>query len=202
MRSLRLLVGDRPTNGALLSFARDPLFWMPGAYLQFVRFDGTEVTDPIRNQSTLSGRLADVLNRLSTLIGLNIETRLEIGRGPRERRYPDYPLEALRQLAFNGVMHRSYEGTNAPTRLYWYTDRVTIENPGGLYGLVTPETLGKGATDYRNQLIAETMHNLGFAQRFGYGIPLALQLLSENGNPAPDFNVDHNRVLVTVKSAR
>ena len=202
MRSLRLLAGDRPTNGALLAFGRDPQRWLPGAYVQFVRFEGGEITDPIRSQATLGGQLADVLNGISRLLEVNIETRLEIGAGPREQRFPDYPLEALRQLAFNAVMHRSYEATNAPMRLYWYSNHVIIESPGGLFGRVTPEQLGKGATDYRNQLIAETMHNLGFAQRFGYGIPLALRTLTENGNPTPEFNVDHDRVLVTVRPAR
>jgi len=202
MRSLRLLVGNVPTNGALLAFARDPQRWVHSAYVQFVRFDGTEITDPILDRAELTGRLADVLNQLSSLIRLNIETRLEIGDGPRERRFPDYPVEAIRQLAFNAVMHRSYEGTNAPSRLYWYADRVTVDSPGGLYGFVTPENLGSGTTDYRNQFVAEIMHQLGFAQRFGYGIPLALRTLAENGNPTPEFNVDHDRVLVTVRPSR
>ena len=202
MRSLRLLVGGKPTNGALLAFARDPQRWLPGGYVQFARFEGTEITDPIRSEATLGGQLTDVLNSVSRLIELNIETRLDIASGPREQRFPDYPVEALRQLAFNAVMHRNYEGTNAPTRLYWYADGVTIESPGGLYGVVTPENLGTGATDYRNQLVAETMHNLGYAQRFGYGIPLALRSLEENGNPEPEFDVAHGRVRVTVRSTR
>jgi len=101
-----------------------------------------------------------------------------------------------------GVMHRSYEGTNAPTRLYWFADRVWIESPGGLYGRVTRETLLKGATDYRNGLIAEVMRNLGFAQHFGLGIPLAREALAANSNPEPEFDVQHTWVRATIRPSR
>ena len=46
------------------------------------------------------------------------------------------------------------------------------------------------------------MHNLGFVQHFGVGIPRALSALDGNGNPEPEFYADHSRVLVTVRSAR
>ena len=68
------------------------------------------------------------------------------------------------------MMHRTYESTNAPVQVYWYSDRVEIQNPGGLYGQVTPDNFGSGTVDYRNPLVAEIMHHLGFAQRFGLGV--------------------------------
>lgn len=202
MRSLRLLGGDTPTNGAVLAFGRDPQAWFPGAYVQFVRFDGDEVTDPIRSSAELTGRLDDVLSSVNRLIELNVETRSDVSAGARERRFPDYPVEALRQLAYNAVMHRNYAATNAPSRMYWYSRRVEIESPGGLFGRVTPETLQDGVTDYRNPLIAEMMRNLGYAQRFGIGLSLAQRALRGNGNPELAFESDHARVLVTVESAR
>ena len=96
-------------------------------------------------------------------------------------------------------MHRNYEGTNAPVRVYWYADRLEIRSPGGLYGQVTEENFGNGATDYRNPLLAEAMHNLGFAQRFGLGIPLARRTLAENGNPPPEFALRPTEIVVTAR---
>ena len=202
MRSLRLVIGDVPTNGAMLAFGRDPRRWVPESWVQFVRFDGDEATDPIKNSQVLAGRLDDILDSLSQLVKLNVGARLEIDSSPRERRFPDYPVEALRQLAYNAIMHRSYDGTHAPSRLYWYSGRVEIESPGDLFGAVTPESLLHGVTAYRNQLVAEIMANLGFAQRFGYGIPLALRTLRNNGNPKPEFQTEHSRFRVVVKAAR
>ena len=119
----------------------------------------------------------------------------------RERQQPDYPVDALRQFAYNAIMHRSYEGTNTPVRVYWYADRIEIASPGGLYGRMTRENFGTGDTDYRNPLLAEIMHHLGFAQRFGLGVPLARRLLAENGNPDPEFHFEPARVVVAVRTA-
>jgi len=85
--------------------------------------------------------------------------------------------------------------------VYWYADRVEIQSPGGLYGKVTPENFGSGATDYRNPLVAEIMHHLGFAQRFGLGVPLAREALAKNGNPEPQFDLQPTQVGVTVRAA-
>ena len=200
LRSLRLVQANRPTWAALLAFGRDPQGPLPGAYVQFLRIDGMEITDPIRNQKQLTGRLDDVLRRLDDLLDLNVSVRTEVAGAARERQQPDYPVDALRQLAHNAVMHRSYEGTNTPVRVYWYADRVEIASPGGLYGRMTRENFGIGDTDYRNPLLAEIMHHLGFAQRFGLGVPLARRLLAANGNPEPEFHFEPARVVVIVRT--
>ena len=81
------------------------------------------------------------------------------------------------------------------------SNRIEISNPGGLYGQVNAENFGKGATDYRNPLLAEAMHTLGYVQRFGLGIPLSYEELRKNGNPEPRFEFQPTNVLVTVKAA-
>ena len=202
LQSLRLTASDVPTWGALLGMARDSQAWRPGAYVQFLRIDGRDLTDPIRNRKELTGKLGDILRRLDELLALNVSVRTEFVSVPRERRYPDYPVDALRQLAWNAIMHRQYDGTNDPVRVYWYSDRVEIGNPGGLYGRVSRENFGEGVVDYRNPLVAEIMGNLGFAQRFGMGVPLARDSLAKNGNPPPEFEFDPVRVLVKVRAAK
>ena len=202
LRSLRLTTDGHPTVGALLAFANDPLVWLAGAYVQFVRFDGTELSDPIRDQERLTGPVADVLGQVDTLLRLGNSTTLDISSGPRERRIPDYPMEALRQVAYNAVMHRTYENTNNPVRIYWYDDRVEFESPGGLHGGLTNERLLAGETAYRNPLVAEILRNLGYAQQFGVGIPRARQALQKNGNPELELYDDPNRFIVTMRAAR
>ncbi len=202
LRSLRLVTQDAPSWASLIAFGKDPQSWMPGAYIQFVRFDGNSMTDPILNRKELTGGLFEVLSRAHDLAQINISVGTDISAGPREIRRPDYPLEALRQLTNNAVMHRNYESTNAPIRLYWFSDRIEIQSPGGLYGIVTPQNIHEGATDYRNPLIAEIMHNLGFAQRFGVGIQLAKDSLRQNGNPELEFAFSTTHTTVTMRPAR
>jgi ATP-dependent DNA helicase RecG len=102
----------------------------------------------------------------------------------------DYPLAALQQLVRNAVMHRSYEGNATPVRVTWYEDRVEILSPGGLYGLVTPQTFGQpGVTDYRNPTLAEALKGYGFVERFGQGLEIVRRTLAANGNPQVEFTL-------------
>lgn len=199
LRSLRLVTSGGATWGGLLAVGRDPLGRLPGAYVQFLRIDGEEITDPILDQQRLEGRLGEILHDADRLLRLNISSRTEIAGHLTEIRHPDYPLVALQQLVRNAVMHRSYEGTNSPVRIYWYSDRIEIMSPGPLYGRVNPENFARGQTDYRNPLVAESMCHLGFAQRFGFGIPQARKALAENGNPDPEFSFSSANVLVTLR---
>ena len=97
-------------------------------------------------------------------------------------------------------MHRSYEGTNSPSRVYWFNDRIEIHSPGGAFGVVTRENFGQpGITDYRNPNLAEAMKVLGFVQKFGVGIVTAQKALKDNGNPLAEFQVDASVVLATLR---
>lgn len=201
LRSLHLLEGDIPVWGALLGLSRDPLRWIPGAYVLLLRIAGATITDPIKAQYRLTGRFEEVLIRSDQLLKSHIQVGIDLTTGPRDTRSPDYPLQALQQLVYNAVMHRTYEGASTPVRIYWYEDRIEITNPGGLYGQVNPDNFGTGATDYRNPLLAEIMYNLGYAQQFGLGIPLVREKLAENGNPPPEFSLEPTHVTATVRPA-
>ena len=66
---------------------------------------------------------------------------------------------------------------------------------------MTRENFGRGVTDYRNALVAEIMHHLGFGQRFGLGVPLAREALQDNGNPPAAFDFEPTQVAVTLRPA-
>ena len=114
-------------------------------------------------------------------------------------------LAALRMVTPDGIptvvgMHRTYESTNAPVRISWFSDRIEVLSPGGPYGQVTIEQFGRpGLTDYRNPHIAEALKVLGFVERFGIGLQLANRRLRENENPEFEYEPEHNYVLVRLR---
>lgn len=189
-----------PTVLGILVIGQEPRRFIPGDYIQFLRIEGTELTDPIKDQKEIDGPLPDLLKNLDETFQVNISVATDITSQSIEIRQPDYPLVALQQLARNAIMHRSYEWTNAPVRITWFSDRIEIQNPGGPYGQVNRENFGTpGITDYRNPHLAEAMKNLGYVQRFGVGILLASQALEKNGNPPLEFTVEEAHVLVTLR---
>lgn len=188
-----------PTHAGLLLFGKNPRFFLPGAYIQFLRIAGTHLTDPITDQAELSGDLRSLLHELELRIRVNLQARLLPTGLLSEKQAHDYPERALRELLMNAVMHRDYQ-SNAPVKCYWFSDRIEIHSPGGLYGVVTPETL-ETASDYRNPVIAEAMKALGFVNRFGYGIQQAQRSLRENGNPPAEFVCQGHTVLAILRKA-
>lgn len=189
-----------PTNLGVLVVGKDPRQFVPGAYLQFLRIDGTELTDPIKDQKEISGPISQMLRLLDETLLAHISIASDITSQSVEIKQPDYPLVALQQLARNAVLHRTLEGTNAPVRITWFRDRVEIQNPGGPFGQVNRDNFGQpGVTDYRNPNLAEVMKNLGYVQRFGMGIPLARNSLQKNGNPPPQFIIADAHILVIIR---
>ncbi len=155
LASLRFFDSNRPcpTNAGMLLFGKNPLHWLPGAYVQFLRVNGETLAAEVASEKRLSGDLLTVLRGLDSLVDLLIESHPVAESAQRERMTSDYPKVALRELLLNAVMHRSYE-SNSPIRFYWFADRVEIQNPGGLYGDASPENF-PNQNSYRNPILAK-----------------------------------------------
>lgn len=192
-----------PTVIGVLTLGKTPRTWVPCAYIQFLRIRGTQWGDPVADEQEIDGSLDQVLRRLDEKLKATLTVSVDFTSGTTtEIRSTPYPLSALQQLTRNAVMHRTYEGTNAPVRVYWFDDRIEIHNPGGPYGTVTQENFGRpGVSDYRNPGVASVLKTLGFVQRFGFGIAEARRSLAANGNPDLEFQVEPTVVLATVRRA-
>lgn len=179
-----------PTYAGVIAFGINPRFYLPGNYIQYIRFSGTEMNELPIDQKEISGDLLSVLRELDTLVSVSVNTSLIKITQMQEKQVSDFPIVAIRELLFNAIMHRDYE-SNAPIRFYWFSDRIEIQNPGGLYGCVELATLGH-INDYRNPTIADVMKTLGYVNKFGYGIQRAQAELNKNGNPPAEFDTPAN----------
>lgn len=200
LASLRFydLTKNCPTYAGTLLFGQDPLAWVPGAYIQFVRFQGTELSDDVETEYRFSGDLLTILRELDAFLPLQIQSKPVTITALREQILEAYPLVALREFLMNAVMHRWYEGSNSPIRFYWFADRIEIQSPGGLYGEATPENFPR-QNAYRNPVIAEAMKTLGYVNKYGRGVLRAQETLAKNGNPPAEFTFEPNYVLVTIR---
>jgi len=191
-----------PTVLGLLCVGMLPRTWIPGSYIQFLRIRGAKLSDPISDELEISGTISEILRRLDEKLTAHLTTSVDFTSQDKEVRTSPYPLVALQQLARNAVMHRSYEGTNAPVRVYWFDDRIEITNPGGPYGSITAQNFGQpGRADYRNPQLASAFKILGYAQRFGAGILIAREALQKNGNPTLTFQIEQNFIAAIIHKA-
>ena len=175
---------DCPTYAGILLFGKDVERYLPGAYVQYVRFEGKGRAGKIVNEYKFAGNLCTMLQQLDTFVDTTITNRRPVPVTTlREEIVIDYPHWATRELLMNAICHRDYEG-HGPIQFYQYDDRIEILNPGGLYGKANPQNFPY-VNDYRNSTVAEALKVLGFVNRFSRGVIRVKEELQENGNGEP-----------------
>jgi len=190
-----------PTVTGLLAIGKSVQDFLGGAYIQFLRIDGTGLADPVLDEESFRGSLVDMLRRAEEKLRAHNHSAWDVISAPTHSKESPYPQPAIQQILYNAVLHRTYEGTNAPIRIYWFTDRIEIHSPGGPYGNVTCENFGTpGITDYRNPNIAAVLKTFGYIQAFGRGIAIARRELERNGNPPPEFSATPSAVVAILKA--
>ncbi len=198
LASLRLYDPERrcATHAGILLVGKNPRYFLPGAYVQYLELPGTSLTEIPTDQAEVAGDLHSMVKELEGRVRLLIKTSLVKISALQEKQVPNYPEAAIRELLMNAVMHRNYN-SNSPIRFYTFADRIEIQSPGGLYGEATAQNFPT-RNSYRNPVIAEALKSLGFVNRFGYGVQRAQALLADNGNPPAAFEFDEHSVLVKI----
>ncbi len=200
MAALRMLDlrSDQPTNAGVVLFAKDCLRFFPGAYVQYVRYDGSTQGDDVHSDLRISGDLLSVLRELDRLAARLSDARPIRQPDLRDVTAYSYPPIALHELFMNAVIHRNYEGSTTPVAINEFDDRIEIHNPGSLYGDLTRERFPAG-TSYRNPVLAEAAKTLGFVNRFGRGVALAQAQMARNGSPPIEFDIGENHMAAIVR---
>lgn len=188
---------DCPTNAGMLFFAKNLRRFVPGAYIQYVRYSGIDRAGDIMTEHEFKSNLCTTLGELDTFVETTIANRRPIPvSSTREDPFVDYPYWATRELLMNAICHRDYT-SNGPIQFYQYDDRIEIMNHGGLYGRANEKNFPK-VNDYRNIVVAEAMKVLGYVNRHSRGVQRVQKELkaNENGEAIYDFSYQ-TAVLVT-----
>ncbi|TAL36124.1 MAG: transcriptional regulator [Spirochaetes bacterium] len=111
---------------------------------------------------------------------------LEEGDIRRERKYI-YPLEAIREIIVNALVHRDWT-RSVDIEVSIYADRMEIISPGGLQNSMTIEKMLAGQRSHRNPVLVETTRDYGYMEARGMGIrKKVLPLIREASGRDPEF---------------
>jgi len=131
--------------------------------------------------------LADGIITLFLISGLRVskriyaESRGEINKG--EERW-DYPLEALREIVVNMIVHRDYMASS-DSMIKIFDDRIEFFNPGCLMEGLSIKQLVRGnyISAIRNKQIASLFKEAGIIEKYGSGIKRILESMRSYGLP-------------------
>lgn len=197
---LRIAVLDegvlRPTIAGLLALGSYPQKYFPRLTVTFAAYPGTDKESDPEVKYSDSEKMAGPIPAVIADTVAAVRRNMRVGgvmEGAKRIDAPDYPLAAVREAVCNALMHRDYSslarGTQVQVNLY--SDRLEFLSPGGLYGTVTAETIGRaGYSSTRNQFLSDILESTpyegGFvAENRGTGIRLMASELARNGMKPP-----------------
>lgn len=170
---------------------------VPGTDLGVLDEKGQRFSDSRRIEGTLPEMLEGALAFVRS--NMRIATRIDPQTGKRTD-IPQYPMDAVREAVLNALIHRDYSihTQGMPIQITMYTDRVEISSPGGLYGRLRVDQLGKTQPDTRNPVLVTAMEVLGETENRYSGIPRIQHAMKEMGLPAPVFTDSRGTFTVTL----
>ncbi len=109
------------------------------------------------------------------------------------------PLEAVREIVLNMIVHRDYRAS-ADSTIKIHNDRIEFFNPGPLPdGITMPEIVaGRAASNPRNKQVAAIFKEAGAIEKYGSGIKRVRQTMLAVGAKEPLFEVVGNFFKVTL----
>lgn len=186
----------KPTLAGIMLFSVYPQAYYPQLCITAVSIPGTEISmvgsvgERFIDNQRIDGTITQMLDQAMRFVRRNTRTNTVIDPITGKRTdNPEYPVIAIRELILNALIHRDYSihTDSAPVTIRIFADRLEIENPGGLYGRMTLDQLGKVSADTRNPFLANALEVMEVTENRFSGIPTVIAAMREAGLPEPKF---------------
>lgn len=187
---------DAITLSAVLNFSPYPQAYFPQLCIIATVVPGNEVGtigeqgERFSDNQRIEGNISEMLDGALQFVSRNMRTKTIINpqTGKREDR-TDYPIPAIREAILNALVHRDYSihTEGMPIQLIMFEDRIEIRNPGGIYGRIKIDQLGKVQPDTRNPVIASVLEVLKITENRYSGIPTIKRSMQEYNLRQPEF---------------
>ena len=184
------------TLSATLLFSPYPQAYFPQLCITAIVVPGTELGETglagerFLDNQRIEGNIQDMLSGALQFVKRNMRTKTIINEktGQREDR-TDYPVTAIREAVINALVHRDYSihTEGMPIQLIMFQDRLEIRNPGGIYGRMRVDQLGKVQPDTRNPALASALEVMHITENRYSGIPTIRMEMDRYQLEQPEF---------------
>ncbi|WP_210480687.1 ATP-binding protein [Naasia sp. SYSU D00948] len=220
LRQLNVLVAgedgqERVSLGGLLAMGRHPQRFYPQLGMTFVVYPterGPDTSSGVRflDNVTLEGPIPVMARDALAALRRNMKRRSVVAGVGRTDVW-DYPEAALREALVNALVHRDLSAPSRGTQVQieMYPDRLTVRNPGGLFGPVTIADLTEdGTSSSRNSFLLKILEDVtlpgedrAVCENRGSGIRTMLEALRAAGMTIPRFEDRISSFMVTFPNA-
>lgn len=164
LAKLRLLKNDTVTNAAMILFSEENLFYN-------VHIGRFKTPTHIIADYMINGNLYEVISKSMEVIVSHLKFAFEItGEKTQRNEIPEYPLDAIRELLLNALVHRDY-AHSSDVIIKIFDQSIRFANASGLYGNISIEDLHTDnyQASTRNKLLAEALYLTNDIEKYGSG---------------------------------
>ena len=184
------------TLSATLLFSPYPQAYFPQLCITAIVVPGTELGETglagerFLDNQRIEGNIQDMLSGALQFVKRNMRTKTIINEKTGQSQHrTDYPVTAIREAVINALVHRDYSihTEGMPIQLIMFQDRLEIRNPGGIYGRMRVDQLGKVQPDTRNPALASALEVMHITENRYSGIPTIRMEMDRYQLEQPEF---------------
>ncbi len=192
-----------PTLAGLLVLGVEPQRHHPEACVRILRHEGireeTGARANIVADRRIEGTLPAQIEEARALVREWLPEAIRLGQDGRFSPTPVIPEAAWLEAVVNAVTHRSYSLGGDHIRVSLFRDRIEVESPGRLPGLVRTENIRR-TRFARNPRIARALSDLGYGRELGEGVNRMFEEMERVGLPEPLYEQGPASVRVTLRA--
>lgn len=185
------------TNAGMLLFGKKPNDIFPQATIKVEvdRKGNLKAVTP----DEIKGSILEQPEKVFAFLSDKMEYFTDIKGLKRQDRVLEYPIEAIREVLLNAVVHRDYKDKGGSIYVSLLKGKLVVKSPGLPMPPITVDDFKEfNVTSYRrNPHIGEAFKTMRFIDERGWGLKKMQQLLTEAKLPEPVFSIDGNYFVVT-----
>ncbi len=200
---------NNPTVCSIMLFGKYPQYFSPNFDIIALVCPSLNYAEESENgerfivNKRLDGTIPQMLESAVSFVRQNMRATTVIDSEGHRRDTAEYPIKAIREIILNALIHRDYSihTENEPIRIEMYPDRIEVSNPGGLYGRLTIDELGKMKGEVRNPFLAAALEIMETTENRYSGIPTIYSEMKKAGKLEPKFESIRGSFKVTLYNA-
>lgn len=201
LEDLGLQRGDKTTVAGALLFTKNPqqIPELSNAYIKIARLKKDKMGNFL-DRRDIFGPLAQQIEDAVSFILRHTATAGEV-RGLTRHEQTQYPIEILREIVTNAVIHRDYSISGSTIRISVFDDQIEVLSPGGLPTVITLENMAERQYS-RNPILAKRLFEMGYFDGWGQGIDKILDWSKRERLDPPEFQDQNGQFSITIFSSK
>ena len=173
-----------PTIVTLLLFGKKPQDFLPRASVRFIRYEGTEEKTGtemnVIKDVIFEGPVREQIDKSVAFLATQIKERTYLGADGKFVTEAEYPEFVRQEMIVNACCHRDLSITGTDIQVKLFDDKLVVESPGNLPGLVRPENI-RHTHFSRNPRLARYLKTYKYVKEFGEGVDRMCREMEADG---------------------